>query len=328
MNDHYTHTPVLKDAVISNLNIKPNGIYIDGTFGRGGHAKLILSCLGPEGRLLVIDKDPEALRVAKQLQQQDARVEVIDGCFSAVETYVTERDLNQKIDGILIDIGVSSPQLDDPTRGFSFQKEGPLDMRMSQNGLSAKEWIQNASEGELFKVIRQYGEEPFAKQIVKNIVKNRSLQPIASTLQLATIVSNSIPEKAKFMRKKHVATKTFQAIRMHINKELEALESFLTSAPGLLAPKGRVAVITFHSLEDKMVKANFQGLTQVKIPKNIPIRESDIKVPFAWVLKKAIASDEELTENIRARSAKVRIIEKQPLNQGSVYGSSTKSYIV
>jgi 16S rRNA (cytosine1402-N4)-methyltransferase len=327
MNTKYQHKPVLGEQVQKALAIKSDGIYIDGTFGRGGHSQLILDKLGNNGRLIVIDKDPQALQVANELKKLDKRVTVVNGCFSEIKTIVEELDLNEKINGILIDIGVSSPQLDDASRGFSFQKDGPLDMRMSQKGINAGEWINTAEEIEIAKVIKQLGEEPFARRIAKNIVAKRIESPLTTTLELAEIVSQSVPKKVQFNQKKHVATKTFQAIRMHINKELDTLKVFLNTAPEVLAPMGRIAVITFHSLEDRAVKSQFKSLTQSKIDKRIPLRDDEDISPFAWVLKKAVANEDELQENRRARSAKLRVIQKQNGKGYQEHAASTKSYM-
>lgn len=328
MKQQYQHKPVLGQAVQQSLSIKPNGVYIDGTFGRGGHAKMILDCLSEHGRLLVMDKDPQALQVAEQLAAVDHRVTVIPGCFSTLRDAILAFSLNGKIDGVLVDIGVSSPQLDDPERGFSFQHDGPLDMRMSQQGQGAADWLNSASEQEIAQVIKTFGEEPFAKRIAREIIKHREVKPLSRTKELVDIVKECVPQRVQIKQKKHVATKTFQAIRMHINQELSVLNTFLSSVPMMLAPKGRLAVITFHSLEDRVVKAHFQGLVKVNIPKQIPIRDSEMVAPFAWALKKAVAGEDELLSNYRARSAKLRVIEKQDTQRkGNPYVSSTKTYI-
>ena len=320
----YEHQPVLASAVINSLNIRPDGIYLDGTFGRGGHSKMILDKL-TTGRLVVVDKDPEALQVAMELAAQDPRVTVINSCFGDIGQKLEELGLIGKLNGIFVDIGVSSPQLDNPERGFSFMHDGPLDMRMSRQGQSAQDWLNSAPEQEIARVIRRYGEESFAKRIAQSIIKQREDAPLTRTKFLADLVSDCIPVKVKVKQKKHPATKTFQAIRIHVNQELAVLQDFLQAAPNWLAPTGRLAVLSFHSLEDRAVKSHFQDLTTLDIPRNIPIRDTEVGAPFAWVLKKAVADSSELNINPRARSAKLRVIEKQ--NKGMLNANATQAFV-
>ncbi len=250
MMENYKHTTVLLDEAVNGLNIRPDGIYIDGTFGRGGHSRLILSQLGEQGRLLAIDRDPQAIAAAAAID--DPRFSIIHGPFSALGDYVQERELQGKIDGILLDLGVSSPQLDDPERGFSFMRDGPLDMRMDPTrGQSAAEWLRNAEEADIAWVLKTFGEERFAKRIARAIVERNRELPMTRTKELAEVVAAATPVKDKF---KHPATRTFQAVRIWVNSELEEIEQALKGAVSVLAPGGRLSVISFHSLEDRLVK--------------------------------------------------------------------------
>ncbi|STR41739.1 rRNA small subunit methyltransferase H [Klebsiella michiganensis] len=234
MMENYKHTTVLLDEAVNGLNIRPDGIYIDGTFGRGGHSRLILSQLGAEGRLLAIDRDPQAIAVAKTID--DPRFSIVHGPFSQLADYVGERNLTGKIDGILLDLGVSSPQLDDAERGFSFMRDGPLDMRMDPTrGQSAAEWLQTADEADIAWVIKTFGEERFGKRIARAIVERNRVEPMTRTKELAEVVAAATPVKDKF---KHPATRTFQAVRIWVNSELEEIEQALKSSLSVLARAG------------------------------------------------------------------------------------------
>lgn len=305
----YAHQPVLLQEVLEGLALKPEGQYLDGTFGRGGHAAEILKRLGPEGRLLAMDQDPRAVEAARQKFGDDARFEIVHGNFEGMIDIVNQRGLYQKLDGILLDLGVSSPQLDDAGRGFSFLKPGPLDMRMNPTtGESAAEWLAHVDEEALIKVLREYGEERFAKRIAHSIVMKRSEAAIEDTLQLADLISAAVPKKEKH---KHPATRSFQAIRIHINRELEVLDNALHAAVEVLAPGGRLAVISFHSLEDRIVKRFMRDISRgPKLPKNLPIMDSEIKVDFKIIGKAVKPGEDEIRRNIRARSSVLRVLEK------------------
>ena len=308
MMENYKHTTVLLDEAVNGLNIRPDGIYIDGTFGRGGHSRLILSQLGEEGRLLAIDRDPQAIAVAKTID--DPRFSIIHGPFSALGEYVAERDLIGKIDGILLDLGVSSPQLDDAERGFSFMRDGPLDMRMDPTrGQSAAEWLQTAEEADIAWVLKTYGEERFAKRIARAIVERNREQPMTRTKELAEVVAAATPVKDKF---KHPATRTFQAVRIAVNGELDALNEGLEAIFSRLAPGGRLCVITFHSLEDRLVKNKFRRWAQkCTCPPEQPVCTCGGVAKATLITRHPIEADSaELEENRRSRSAKLRVLEK------------------
>ncbi|HEY9051066.1 MAG TPA: 16S rRNA (cytosine(1402)-N(4))-methyltransferase RsmH [Gammaproteobacteria bacterium] len=305
----YAHQPVLLQEVLEGLAIKPEGIYLDGTFGRGGHAAEILQRLGAKGRLLAMDQDPQAVEAARQKFGDDARFEIVHGNFEGLIDIVNQRGLHRKIDGILLDLGVSSPQLDDAERGFSFLKPGPLDMRMNPTvGESAAEWLAHVDEHELITVLREYGEERFAKRIAFSIIARREEQAINDTLQLAELISAAVPKKEKH---KHPATRSFQAIRIYINRELEVLENVLHQAVEVLAPGGRLAVISFHSLEDRIAKRFMRDISRgPQLPKNLPIMDSDIKVDFKIIGKAIKPGEDEVRRNPRARSSVLRVLEK------------------
>ena len=297
------HSTVLLHETVEGLALKENGIYIDGTFGRGGHSRLILSKLADNGKLIAIDRDPKAVAEAKT--------------FSEILPICEKLGLVGKIDGILLDLGVSSPQLDDAARGFSFMKDGPLDMRMDNSqGLSAAEWLKQVSEQDLAWVLKTFGEERFAKKIAKAIVDyNKSAvqnggECLTRTLQLAELIAQTVPFKDKH---KHPATRSFQAIRIFINAELDELEKVLASALAVLAPGGRLSIISFHSLEDRMVKHFMRKQSQGEaIPKGLPLREDQIqRNQRLKVIGKAIMpSEDEIAQNPRARSAVLRIAER------------------
>jgi len=304
------HKPVLLDESIAALNINPEGIYIDGTFGRGGHFASILKCLSSKGRLIGCDKDPHAMDYARQRYANEPRVSFYHGCFSEIKSIAKQFDVMGKVNGLLLDCGVSSPQLDIAERGFSFMQDGPLDMRMNSSlGKTGSEWLNEATEEEVVWVLKHYGEEPFAKRIAKNIVKERQTTPISRTLQLAELVKKSVPAKKAFGRK-HPATQTFQAIRLHVNQELGAIDTVLQEAPSVLAKNARLVVISFHSLEDRKVKQYFREYSRMTVPKGIAIPEAQLVSPFKWVVKKIKPSSLELQSNPRARSATLRAAEK------------------
>lgn len=303
------HSPVMLEEVLMALAVKADGIYVDGTFGRGGHSQAILQRLGSQGRLFCFDKDPQAITYGKALFAGDERVTFIHRSFADLASVAAELDIAQKIDGILLDFGVSSPQLDEAQRGFSFLKEGPLDMRMDPTqGQSAKIWLNQASADEIAKVLKEYGEEPFAKKIAKTIVKVREEKPITTTLELANIVAS-----CKFAKKRghHPATQTFQAIRIFINQELAAIDQVLAAAPGVLAAHGRLVLISFHSLEDRRVKRFFRAQSTVDLPRGMALREAEIPLPpMRWILKRQRPQAQEIAYNPRARSAILRVAEK------------------
>lgn len=309
------HITVLLHEAVDGLALKEDGIYIDATFGRGGHSRLILSKLSANGRLIAIDRDPRAITEAQKIQ--DPRFHIEHNSFSAIPEICEKLGLTGKIDGILLDLGVSSPQLDDAERGFSFMKDGPLDMRMdTTKGLSAAQWLQQVSEQDLAWVLKTFGEERFAKRIAQTIVNynksavEKNSEILNRTLQLAELIAQSVPFKDKH---KHPATRSFQAIRIYINSELEELESLLQSALTVLAPKGRLSVISFHSLEDRMVKHFMRKQSKgEEIPKGLPLREDQIerRQTLKTIGKAIQPSDEEIAFNPRSRSAVLRIAER------------------
>ncbi|MCC2954102.1 16S rRNA (cytosine(1402)-N(4))-methyltransferase RsmH [Massilia sp. IC2-477] len=305
----FQHRTVLLDEAVDALNLtgeRANGTYIDGTFGRGGHSRLILSRLGPQGRLVAFDKDPQAIATAEQVG--DPRFTIVHDSFATMFDALAARGIGQ-VDGILLDLGISSPQVDDASRGFSFRQDGPLDMRMdTTRGMSAAEWLATASEQQLEKVIRDYGEERFAFQIAKAIVARRAIQPISTTRELAAIVADAVKTREKG---KDPATRTFQAVRIFINKELEDLEAGLSAAYAMLAPGARMSVISFHSLEDRMVKQFLASKAKVEQPdRRLPIRAADLPQPLMKLITKTKPSDAEVDANPRARSAVLRVAER------------------
>lgn len=307
----FQHRTVLLDEAVDALDLtgaRADGIYIDGTFGRGGHSRLILSRLGPNGRLFAFDKDLQAIATAGQIV--DPRFEIVHDSFATMQQAMAARGV-ARVDGILLDLGISSPQVDDAARGFSFRNDGPLDMRMdTTRGVSAAEWLATETEQQLERVIRDYGEERFAFQIAKAIVARRAVEPISSTRQLAGIVANAVKTREKG---KDPATRTFQAIRIFINKELEDLEAGLSAAYAMLAPGARMAVISFHSLEDRMVKQFLASKVKVEQPdRRLPIRAVDLPQPLMKLVTKMKPSDLEINGNPRSRSAVMRVAERLP----------------
>ncbi|MDL4914358.1 MAG: 16S rRNA (cytosine(1402)-N(4))-methyltransferase RsmH [Enterobacterales bacterium endosymbiont of Blomia tropicalis] len=310
MQENFKHTTVLLDEAVNGLNIKDDGIYIDGTFGRGGHSRLILSQLGAKGTLIAIDRDPQAIAAAAEIS--DPRFLIIHGPFSALAEYVRERGLVGKIDGILLDLGVSSPQLDDAERGFSFMRDGPLDMRMDPTrGHSAAEWLLHAEEADIAFVLKTYGEERFAKRIARAIVERNREQPMTRTKELADVIAAATPVKDKF---KHPATRSFQAIRIWINSELEEIDTALKGAVEVLATEGRLSVISFHSLEDRLVKRFMRDQSRgPQVPAGLPMTEQQLKALGGRELKllgKLVPGEREVAENPRARSSVLRIAER------------------
>lgn len=303
------HQPVLLNEAVEALAIKADGVYLDGTFGRGGHSKAILERLGPAGRLLAMDQDPQAIAVAQDAFGGEPRFEIVQRNFEELEAVAVDRGLSKKVDGVLLDIGVSSPQLDDAARGFSFTRSGPLDMRMNpQQGQSAAEWLASVEEYDLVTVLMKYGEEKFARRIAHAIVEEREKTFIDDTLHLAKIIADATPVKDKY---KHPATRSFQAIRIYINRELEVLEKALQAALNVLALNGRCAVISFHSLEDRIVKRYFRDVSRgPQLPKDIPIMSKDLQQPYKLVGKAIKPGKKELAENPRARSSVLRVIER------------------
>jgi 16S rRNA (cytosine1402-N4)-methyltransferase len=305
----YQHRTVLLDEAVDALDItgaRADGIYIDGTFGRGGHSRLILSRLSERGRLIGFDKDTQAIATAAQMD--DPRFSIVHDSFATMQEALSEKGIAQ-VDGILLDLGISSPQVDDAARGFSFRNDGPLDMRMdTTRGVSAAEWLATVPEQLLEKVVRDYGEERFAFQIAKAIVARRAVEPISGTRQLAAIVAGAVKTREKG---KDPATRTFQAIRIFINKELEDLEAGLVAAYAMLAPGARMSVISFHSLEDRMVKQFLASKVNLPQPdRRLPIRAVDLPQPLMKLVAKIKPSIEEVDANPRSRSAVLRVAER------------------
>jgi len=307
--DDIGHVPVLCEEVLQALNIHADGVYLDATFGRGGHAGEILKRLGPNGRMLALDRDPQAVEVARTKFAGDARFRIEKGPFSMLGQMIENQGLMGKVNGVLFDLGVSSPQLDDPSRGFSFRYDGPLDMRMDPTaGVSAADWINRVAEVELTRVIRDYGEERYARRVARAIVQARRDQPIATTGRLAEIVARAVPTREAGQ---HPATRTFQAIRIHINHELDELEQALPLALRALAPGGRLTIISFHSLEDRLVKRFLRAEAKgAEYPPGLPLREDQIRVRMRIIGKAVRASAAEIERNPRARSAALRVAER------------------
>ena len=304
----YQHRPVLLEEAVEALNIRPDGKYLDGTFGRGGHSRAILACLSDEGCLMALDRDPEAIAAGKELEKDDFRFSIVQGNFADLERYVREWGVEEGLDGILLDLGVSSPQLDDPERGFSFMGDGPLDMRMNPlQGESAKEWLAEAPERELTRVFWEFGEERHARRIARSIVMARQKQRLETTGQLARLIENTIGRRE---RNKHPATRCFQAIRIFINDEMANLAQGLEAAIDGLRPGGRLVVISFHSLEDRLVKRTIrEAVRPGTVRRNIP-QHPDFKPRLKAIGKVIRSSEKELSVNPRARSAVMRVAEK------------------
>ena len=303
------HQPVLLKEVLQGLAVRPGGVYVDGTFGRGGHAGAILSLLGPGGRLLAMDKDPAAVESAERQFGGDPRFEIEQGAFTMLNHVVTQRRLKGQVNGMLLDLGVSSPQLDDPRRGFSFSDDGPLDMRMDPGaGISAAQWLAEAGEQAITEVLIDFGEERYARRIARAIIRARNEAPLRTTRQLAELVAAAVPVREKH---RHPATRSFQAIRIFINHELDELRSVLDDAPDMLARQGRLAVISFHSLEDRIVKRFIRDEYRGRPPApGLPVAD-EAHTPRLRPVGKAIRpGGEELARNPRCRSAVLRIAER------------------
>jgi len=309
METDFSHQPVLLNEVLETLDIKQGGVYVDATFGRGGHSRVILNNLGREGRLIAFDQDPEAIAYGREQFIDDPRIEFEHCNFSEMEAVIVARGLNGCVDGVLMDLGVSSPQLDDAERGFSFLKSGPLDMRMNtEQGESAMQWLARVEMRDLILVLKRYGEEKFSKRIATAIIEARAEHEIDDTVMLAGIISDAIPVKEKH---KHPATRSFQAIRMYVNQELQSIEAGLQAAASVLSVGGRLAVISFHSLEDRMVKRFMRAKSsRPKLPPGLPIMDKDEQPPYRQVGKSWIAGKQELAENPRSRSARLRVLER------------------
>jgi len=307
------------DEVIEALNIRADGFYIDGTFGRGGHSREIIKRLGPEGHLLAFDKDTDAVMSVDMDLIQDERFEIIKGSFTMLMQHVKRHEVEAQVAGVLLDFGVSSPQLDDAERGFSFRFDAPLDMRMNPDeGQSVAEWLNEASESEIANVIYEYGEERASRRIAKVIVNARADNPVTTTTQLAELVRKAVPSRkspnrvsAKKISDIHPATKTFQALRIFINRELDEIKEVLPQAVDVLCPGGRLAAISFHSLEDRIVKRFMRDESMPKkYPPELPIIPDNSDVKLKIIGKKIRAAEEEINENPRARSAILRVAER------------------
>lgn len=303
------HQPVLLEEALQALNIKANGHYVDGTFGRGGHSGELLSRLGKEGGLLALDKDPSAIAEAKQRFGQDARFAIRQASFANLKQEVTTLGWLGQVDGILLDLGMSSPQLDDASRGFSFQKEGPLDMRMDPGqGQSAANWLAEAREMDIARVLKEFGEERFAKRIARAIVKARTEQAITTTGQLAAIIAAAVPTREPG---KDPATRSFQAIRIFINKELDDLKACLDEVLDVLKPGGRLVVISFHSLEDRLIKRFIRQQERGdEFPLDLPVTQIQLQPRLRAVGKPVRPTEAEIRANPRARSAIMRVAER------------------
>lgn len=336
---NYVHRPVLLEPTVNAL-VDPDfrvaakryqistgslmlrkGVFVDGTFGRGGHSRQLLKKLTPDARLIVFDKDPEAIDVARELQAEDDRVIPIHAGFSTLPEHLAAMGIDS-IDGIMLDLGISSPQVDDASRGFSFMREGPLDMRMdTSSGLTAAQWLTTVSVEELKEVIARYGEERFAFKIATTIISGRESRPLRTTRDLAELVASTVRTREKGQ---HPATRTFQAIRIHINQELQELALALAAVLKVLAPQGRLAVISFHSLEDRMVKQCIAAAARPSAAyAHLPILEKDMPQPILTSLGRVIADASEVAENPRSRSAVLRVAERThaslPEDQGASF---------
>ena len=301
------HDTVLMQEAVDALLIKPNGTYVDCTYGRGGHSQAIADKMDAESRLLVIDKDPDAIFDAKQRFSQDERVTIVHGSFGQIVKHAYASSM-EKFDGVLLDLGVSSPQLNSASRGFSFSKDGPLDMRMnSAEGISASDWIEQAPESEIISVLRKYGEERFARRIARKIIEVRRDQKIDRTKSLVRVIESAVPYRVS---RKHPATRSFQAIRIHINNELEELKLCLSHVVALLANGGRLVVISFHSLEDRIVKQFIREMEIGSLPARLPIRDEEVDRRLRSIGKPSRPSQEEILGNNRARSAIMRVAER------------------
>ena len=304
----YQHQPVLLEEVVEALNIRPDGKYLDGTFGRGGHSQAILACLSGKGCLYALDRDPEAVAAGIELLGENPRFFIVQGNYADMKRYVHDWGVEEGLDGILLDLGVSSPQLDNPERGFSFMGDGPLDMRMNPlQGVTAEEWLAESPERELARVFWEFGEERHARRIARSIVMARQQQRLETTGQLARLIENTVGRREQ---NKHPATRCFQAIRIYINDELAHLAKGLEAGIKGLRPGGRLVVISFHSLEDRLVKRTIrEAVRPGQVRRNIPAHP-DLKPVLKQIGKIIRSSSNELSANPRARSAVMRIAEK------------------
>jgi len=306
-----SHRPVLLDAAVNALlasDAVRDGVYVDGTYGRGGHSRQLLAQLSPAARLIVFDKDPQAIAAARRHQAQDARLTVVHDGFSTLRAQLHAQGVRQ-VQGVLLDLGVSSPQIDEAGRGFSFMRDGPLDMRMdTSRGMTAAQWLHEAKVEDIYGVIKYYGEERFAFQIAKALVARRASRPLSTTRELAELVASVVRTREKGQ---HPATRTFQALRIHVNQELEELKGALAGALTLLAPAGRLAVISFHSLEDRIVKQTVAAAARPAAAlARLPIPEKDMPQPVLRAVARILPTDAEIQANPRARSAVLRVAER------------------
>lgn len=308
--DEFKHTTVLLEPTVEGCVWRDDGVYVDGTFGRGGHSRLLLSKLSAGGRLIGFDKDPQAIATGEELAQEDARFSIVKASFADMKSELARLGID-KVDGILLDLGVSSPQLDDASRGFSFLRDGPLDMRMDPtSGISAADWVATTDEAEIVRVLKEYGEERFAKRMARALLKARAEEEITTTHQLAELIKAANPAWEKH---KHPATRAFQAIRIAVNNELGDLEQVLADSVDLLTAKGRLAVISFHSLEDRMVKRFIRRQEKGReLPPGIPLPDDQLGRTMKRVGKAIMPTDDEVAINSRARSAVLRIAERLP----------------
>ena len=309
MNNTDYHIPVMKHEAVEQLLLKNDGIYIDATLGYGGHTKLILERTSPESKLYGIDKDIDAIEFNKRELSKEKRITLKHGCFSSLDEYAKTWNIHGSVNGILFDLGVSSVHLDSADRGFSFNKNAPLDMRFDRTqGKSVSQLINELPESEIEYILKAYGQEKFSKRIARNIIRYRSNNPIEDTLELVDIINKSVIVNDK---NKHNATRSFQALRIFVNKELDVLREILHKSYDILAPKGRLVLITYHSLEEKVIK-DFIVYTDKNLntPRKLPIKKDFLKKMFA-VIKRIKPSDKEISSNPRSRSAKINVLEKQ-----------------
>lgn len=309
MNAESVHETVLMQEAVDALSIRAGGVYIDATFGRGGHSRLILEQLGSDGRLIVFDKDPEAIAVATEMQRSDGRVQFVHAAFGEIEAQLDRLENSSAIDGILFDLGVSSPQLDNAQRGFSFLRDGPLDMRMNpETGQSAEDWINSAGEAEIADVLYQFGEERHSRRMARRVILERAEKRISTTAELAEIIKEANPS---WERDKHPATRAFQGIRIFINDELGELTRGLEQALKVLKVGGRLVVISFHSLEDRIVKKFIaRQASGDSFPRDLPVSQEMLSPKLKAIGKRVKASGAEVDRNPRARSAVMRVAEK------------------
>ena len=307
MSEAFVHRAVLLDEAVAALAIKADRVYVDGTFGRGGHSRKILETIGPAGRLIAMDRDQTAIAAAQEIK--DPRFQALHASFGQLQAVLSAVGVT-KVAGVLLDLGVSSPQLDDPSRGFSFRHNGPLDMRMDQGQeQDAAHWLNHASELEIAGVVKDYGEERFAKQIARSIVTARGQRPLSTTRELAALVAGAVKTRE---RGQDPATRTFQAVRIFLNRELEELALVLTQTMDMLEAGGRLAVISFHSLEDRIVKRFMRDQANPDtMPSRLPLKATQLPQPKLIIIGKPVyASDAEVAANPRARSAVLRVAEK------------------